>query len=185
MTTARSHPRRFPARRGWIAIATATAAVVVLAGCGIVVGGGSLSKAPEEVGEGQVGLEVFSDPTGSTLLLVPVSFGEAGPYQFVLDTGASRTLVDSGLAQELRLSQGPPAQGYGLGAQFQGATVEVQAWRVGDIELQPRTIVAAELPDSPPQGPQFRGLLGSDVLAGFGVVEIDYEQQILTLRRPQ
>lgn len=156
-------------------------AVILLGSCAVV--GGSVSKAPEEVGQGQVGMEVFNDPTGSTILMVPVFFGDAGPFQFVLDTGASRSVMDPGLVDELGLSRGSEAPGTGIGGgQFNASTVEVEAWRVGDVELQPRTIMTTDLPDVPDQGPQFRGLLGSDVLAGFGVVEIDYDEQILTLR---
>lgn len=154
---------------------------LLLCSCAVV--GGSVSKAPEEVGEGQVGMEVFSDPTGSTILMVPVFFGDAGPFQFVLDTGASRTVIEPGLVDELGLSRGSDAAGTGIGGgEFNASTVEVEAWRIGEVELQARTIVTADLPSVPAQGPQFRGLLGSDVLAGFGVVEIDYDEQILTLR---
>lgn len=156
--------------------------MLVLSSCGVIVGGGSLSKAPEEVGEGQVGMEKFTDPTGSTILLVPVSFGDSGPFQFVLDTGASRTVMDSALVEELGLSTGPAAEARSLTSEFKGATVEVKNWSVGEIDLQSRTIIAAEVPETPPEWPQFRGLLGSDVLASFGVVEIDYAKQVLTLR---
>lgn len=154
---------------------------ILLGGCAVV--GGSVSKAPEEVGEGQVGIEVFSDPTGSTILMVPVFFGDAGPFQFILDTGASRTVIEPGLVDELGLSRGSDAAGTGIGGgEFNASTVEVERWRVGDVDLQPRTIVTTDLPSVPAQGPQFRGLLGSDVLAGFGVVEIDYDEQVLTLQ---
>lgn len=154
--------------------------VLLLGGCAVL--GGSLSGAPDEVGEGQVGMEVYSDHTGNTLLLVPVHFGDSGPYQFVLDTGASRTVLDPALVDELGLSRGQRAPGRGVEGAFEAEMVEVDSWRVGDVELQPRTLVTTELPSSPAgQGPQFRGLLGSDVLAGFGVVGLDYDQQILTL----
>ncbi len=156
------------------------AALLLLTSCAVI--GGSVSKAPEEVGEGQVGMEVFNDPTGSTILMVPVFFGDAGPFQFMLDTGASRTVIEPGLVDELGLSRGSEAPGSGIGGgEFSASTVEVEGWRVGDVELQPRTIVTTDLPSLPAQGPQFRGLLGSDVLAGFGLVEIDYDEQILTL----
>jgi hypothetical protein len=160
-------------------------AVLVLSSCAVI--GGSVSEAPEEVGEGQVGMEVFSDPTGSTILMVPVFLGDAGPFQFVLDTGASRTVIEPGLVDEVGLTRGSEAPGaaIGGGGEFNASTVEVQTWRVGDVELQPRTIITTELPSVPAQGPQFRGLLGSDVLAAFGVVEIDYDQQVLTLRSGQ
>lgn len=161
--------------------ATGLVVILLLSSCAVI--GGSVSKAPEEVGEGQVGMEVFSDPTGSTILMVPVYFGEAGPFQFVLDTGASRTVMEPGLVDELGLSRGSDAPGTGIGGgEFNASTVEVEGWRVGDVELQPRTVVTTELPSVPAQGPQFRGLLGSDVLAGFGAVEIDYNEQVLTLR---
>lgn len=157
------------------------AALLVLGGCAVV--GGSISEAPEEVGQGQVGMEVFSDPTGSTILMVPVFFGDAGPFQFVLDTGASRTVLEPGLVDELGLSRGSDAEGTGIGGgQFTASTVQVESWRVGDVQLQPRTVVTTDLPGVPAQGPQFRGLLGSDVLAGFGVIQIDYDGQILTLQ---
>ncbi len=159
-------------------------AVLLLSSCAVI--GGSVSKAPEEVGEGQVGMEVFSDPTGSTILMVPVFFGDAGPFQFILDTGASRTVMEPGLVDELGLTRGADAPGTGIGGgEFNASTVEVEGWRVGDVELQPRTSVTTELPSVPAQGPQFRGLLGSDVLAGFGVVEIDYDEQVLTLQGDQ
>lgn len=164
-----------------MALVSCLAALLLLGGCAVI--GGSVSQAPEEVGQGEVGMEVFSDPTGSTILMVPVSFGDAGPFQFVLDTGASRTVLEPGLVDELGLSRGSDAAGTGIGGgEFNASTVEVETWQVGDVQLQPRTVVTTELPSVPNQGPQFRGLLGSDVLAGFGVVQIDYDGQILTLQ---
>lgn len=156
-------------------------ALVVLPACVVFGGGGSLREAPEEVGSGQVGLEVFEDGGSGRLLLVPVHIGDAGPYQFILDTGASRSIVDAGIVEELGLSTGPSAQARSISSQFQGRAVELDGWRVGNVSLQPRTIVSTELPETERE-PQFQGLLGSDVLAAFGDVTIDYEQQILTLR---
>lgn len=156
-------------------------AALLLGSCAVV--GGSISEAPEEVGQGQVGMEVFRDPTGSTILMVPVFFGDAGPFQFVLDTGASRTVLEPGLVDELRLGRGSDAPGSGAGGEeFNVSTVEVESWRVGEVQLQPRTVVTTDLPSVPAPGPQFRGLLGSDVLSGFGVVRIDYDGQLLSLR---
>jgi hypothetical protein len=164
-----------------MALIACLAALLLLGGCAVI--GGSVSVAPEEVGQGEVGMEVFSDPTGSTILMVPVFFGDAGPFQFVLDTGASRTVLEPGLVDELGLSRGSDAAGTGIGGgEFNASTVEVESWRVGDVALQPRTVVTTEIPSVPEPGPQFRGLLGSDVLAGFGTVQIDYDGQILTLQ---
>lgn len=167
-----------PNLKAAVAAATLTGA---LAGCGVVVdGGGMVTQAPEEVGQGQVGLELTTDPSGSTIPIVEVFIADSGPYRFILDTGASRTLVESGVAEDLDLPTGAPARGWGVAAEFEGVTVRTESWRIGDIPLEPRDIVAAPLPQ-PAQGPRIDGLLGSDVLAGFGVVEIDYDRRLLTL----
>ena len=175
----RRRPRSLPSVR----LAMTSAVLTMLLSSCIAIGGGSLTGPPDEVGEGQVGMEVYSDPTGSTILLVPVWIGDSGPHQFVLDTGASRTLVDSAIIEELGLPTGAPAQGQGIVSAFAGETVQVDGWRMGDLELQPREIISAQLPQTE-AGPQFRGLLGSDVLAGFGSVHIDYDERLLTLSAP-
>jgi hypothetical protein len=176
----RSGERRETRRPAVVWLAATTILALFLSGCGVATTRGMLSQPPDEVGEGEVGMQVFGDRTGSALALVPVSFGNSGPFQFVLDTGASRTVIDSGLVEELGLAKGMPTVGTGVASSLQGSLVEVEEWRVGDVELQSRTVVAAELPEAP-QGPEFRGLLGSDVLAGFGSVRIDYESKVLTL----
>ncbi|MEX2586764.1 MAG: retropepsin-like aspartic protease [Actinomycetota bacterium] len=171
-------------RAGRRAAHAAVGLVLALAvsGCGVVVGGdGSVTEAPREVGSGQVGLDVFEDGGSGRLLLVPVHISDSGPYQFVLDTGASRSIVDSQIVEELELETGRSTQARSVSSEFRGETVAVEQWRIGDVELEPRTIVAADLPDAG-GGLQFRGLLGSDVLAGFGNIEIDYDEQVLTLR---
>lgn len=152
-----------------------------LAGCGFVVGGGSVRDAPEEVGSGEVGLDLFDDGGSGRLLLVPIHIADSGPYQFVLDTGASRSIIDAQIVEELELETGQSAQARSVASEFRGQTVKIEQWRVGDVELEPRTIVAADLPQAEGEV-QFRGLLGSDVLAAFGKVEIDYDEQIMTLR---
>src|SRR5262245_41682755 len=52
---------------------------------------------------GTIHARVVSGSGGAHLLLVPVYFGSHGPYDFALDTGAARSLVDSRLATQLRL----------------------------------------------------------------------------------
>ncbi|MBA2770996.1 MAG: aspartyl protease family protein [Sphingomonas sp.] len=41
-------------------------------------------------------------------MTVPVSIGGRGPYRFVVDTGAERTVISRELARELSLDAGPP-----------------------------------------------------------------------------
>jgi predicted aspartyl protease len=125
---------------------------------------------------------------GSVVVLAPVSVQGQGPYDFVLDTGASRSVVDRQLAEELGLARvAAVPQVSGVSGPAQATVVRVADWSAGDVTL-PRGIVAAmdlQLSDSAAAqqllGRRIYGLLGSDVLSSFGVVTIDYEQQILTL----
>ena len=96
------------------------------------------------------------------LFVVPVTVNGTGPYPFLLDTGATSSMVADDLACELAL---PPA---GLGLQqtptAAGAAPLVQATltlgrvrREGDVIRAPLTEVRA-------LDPAIRGLLGQDVL---------------------
>src|SRR5258707_10696866 len=40
-----------------------------------------------------------------SMMIVPVSINGSGPYDFMLDTGAAKTIVDQKLAEELHLSK--------------------------------------------------------------------------------
>jgi hypothetical protein len=67
---------------------------------------------PSQAGDGQtVSLLVLQGPGGSTLALVPVFIDGQGPFAFALDTGASHSVIDKDLAEQLGL----PAAGAGRG----------------------------------------------------------------------
>jgi predicted aspartyl protease len=125
---------------------------------------------------------------GSVIVMVAVTLQGQGPYDFVLDTGASRSVVDQQLADDLGLQQvAAVPQVTGVTGPAQATVVRVADWSVGDVTL-PSGVVAAidlQLTDSNAAqqllGRRLYGLLGSDVLSSFGVVSIDYDQQTLGL----
>jgi predicted aspartyl protease len=125
---------------------------------------------------------------GSVVVLVAVSVHGQGPYDFVLDTGASRSVVDRQLADELRLPRvAAVPQVTGVTGPAEASVVRITDWNAGEVTL-PRGLLAAidlQFPDSPVVqqmlGRRIYGLLGSDVLSSFGVVSIDYGQQTLSL----
>jgi len=162
-------------------LALLAVALVAAAGCrrGAVEQPGA---PPSEAGGQTVSLLVLQGPGGSTLALVPVFIGGQGPFAFALDTGASHSVIDKDLAEQLDLpATGPAVEMTGVVTTTEAHQVRVGTWRVGDVELPGRTLVALTLSE-PDRRVKLRGLLGSDVLSRFGAVTVDYDNRRLTLR---
>lgn len=127
-----------------------------------------------------VPLDVQDGPDGGTLVFVPVYFGNRGPYSFALDTGASHSIIDEKVVEDVGLAfTGETRALAGVGGTSETKQVHVGAWRIGDVVLSPRsvasTLMAAGDLDT------LRGLLGSDILHDFERVTIDYDQEVLLL----
>jgi predicted aspartyl protease len=125
---------------------------------------------------------------GSVIPTVEVTLQGQGPYDFVLDTGASRSVVDRQLAEQLGLPQVPAVpQVTSVTGPAEATVVRVTDWSVGDVTLPSGIVAAMDLQLSGSAaaqqllGRQVDGLIGSDVLSSFGVVSIDYDGQTLTL----
>lgn len=178
--------RRGPAKPVACAVAMpyATVLVVLLA---LLSGSASCSVAPVTTGsgakEGQqvIHARVVNGTGGARLVLVPVYIQSRGPYDFALDTGASRSLVDSRVANQLRLpSTGTEQAVTGISGTSEATRVRVSSWRVDSVELPPTTILSLRLPTG--GGPTLDGLLGSDMLSRFQIVTVNYPAQTVTLR---
>ncbi len=75
---------------------------------------------------------------GSTLALVEVSLQGQGPYLFALDTGASSSVVDLQLGDELGLPRsGRSRQVTGVIGGQSVPLADVGSWRLGEVELGP------------------------------------------------
>jgi hypothetical protein len=130
---------------------------------------------------GTVHARVVTGGGESRLLLVPVYVGDRGPYDFALDTGAARTVVDSRLASQLRLpSTGSEQAVTGVTGTSEAQRVRVTSWRVDAVPLPDSTILSLRLASG--SGPSLAGLLGSDMLGRFRTVTIDYQSGTVTLR---
>jgi hypothetical protein len=154
-----------------VRITLAAVAVLVLAGCGG-------SAAP--TGSFEVPIDVVKHGS-QVIALVPVTIDGHGPYTFALDTGASQSLVDSGVARQLRVRRtGASHPVAGITNVTNAATIRVEHWRVGKVRLPATTVVEANLPFGSADG-GVQGLLGSDMLSAFDVVTIDYGHGVLRL----
>jgi predicted aspartyl protease len=135
---------------------------------------------------GTAPLQVVGGPH-QTLAVAPVTILGTGPFVFLVDTGASRSVVDRGVASRLGLRTGGQSeQVSGVGCSTQAAEATLSAWQVGGVALPKATVSVLDMANGGGSGGGgsgggLQGLLGSDVLSQFGVVTIDYQQQRLRL----
>lgn len=166
----------------------ALAAVVMTGGC-VETGTPERTEIATDTAEAgagantSAGVEIRLAGPGGAALLVPVRVNGEGPYEFVLDTGATLTCVDLVLADSLGL---PEARGrIGVGAGIGGhpgsmRLVEIDSLSVGDARAEELTGCALDLEQFRAIGLEARGLLGLNFLTSFRVT-LDFEAGRLTL----
>ncbi len=126
-----------------------------------------------------------STVSGQVAESLNVCIGGQGPFPFVLDTGAGHSIIDTGLARRLGLaSAGPASEFAGVGCTGTAHPVSVGSWSLDGVTLRPQQLTAATLPHMGGKG-QLVGLLGSDVLARFGAVRVDFRAGALVLPGPE
>ncbi|HET6700228.1 MAG TPA: retropepsin-like aspartic protease [Gemmatimonadaceae bacterium] len=154
-------------------------AVLAGAGCEGALPGRVTVQADTAAGE--VPLRVAG--RGGAVLLVGVHINGAGPYNLVLDTGATFTCIDDRLARELALPRKTGAVGLGAGVGGSGrvALVQVDSIRVGSSTVTNLTACVLDLRHLRDLGAGgVNGLLGLNFLTSFHVT-LDFEQRLMTL----
>ena len=132
----------------------------------------------------RVPIEV-SAVAGQVAELVNLCIDGQGPFPFVLDSGAGQSTIDAHLAHRLHLaSAGAPTLFAGVNCTGTARPVSVSAWSLEGVALAPQQLTSATLPQIGGKGEPV-GLLGSDVLARFGAVRIDFAGDVLVLPGPQ
>ena len=162
------------------------AAILAVAGAAACqqAGAPARTEAPADSAAGEVAFELAGP--GGAALVVPVHLNGRGPFDFVLDTGATFTCVDERLAGELGL---PPARGVvgvgaGVGGTGQMRLVAVDSVRVGAARARELTACALDLRHIGSVGLEVDGLLGLNFLRSFHVT-LDFEREVLLLREAE
>lgn len=147
-------------------------------------GGFSLALGPVA---GKLERAAPSDPapfeTNGHHIYLSVTFGDQGPYRFVLDSGCSQSFIDEKLAEKLGLQQ------KGVFPDYQDHP-RLRKLVLGDYAVMGNHITgglfqALPLDDvSKDAGKEIDGLLGYDFIQRF-VVEIDYAKQTIRLSDPK
>lgn len=163
--------------------AAAAAVLLSLAAC-VEAGAPDRTEIAADTGGAGVGIRLGGP--GGAALLVPVRINGQGPYEFVLDTGATLTCVDAALADSLGL---PRARGQvGAGGGIQGTAgsmrlVEIDSMSIGSARAEGLTGCAVDLAQIRSMGIDARGLVGLNFLTPFRVT-LDFAAGRLILARP-
>ena len=101
----------------------------------------------------------------STRMTVKVEINGQGPYPFIIDTGADRTVISRELAGSLDLKPGAPVDLVSTGGVDRVQTAAIDSLKVGA-----RTIRAVDAPVLAAHDLGAEGMLGLDSLAGQRIV---------------
>ena len=135
----------------------------------------SKHAATEPAGSGAVP----SQNSASGRLTTEVFINSVGPFHFMIDTGAERTVVAADIAARLRLPMGPRALLEGIVRSLPTQTVRIQQLRLGSLET-----LGLDVPTLPRPMMIADGILGLDVLNGRRVI-FDFATRTLTVTGSQ
>jgi predicted aspartyl protease len=119
-------------------------------------------------------------------LIVAVHVNGQGPFDFVLDTGATLTCIDRDLSARLNLEDaGRTARGSSVSGSGQVQIVRIDSLRVGRVSAHDLIGCALQLDQLQRMpGLQAHGLLGLNFLKSFRVT-LDFQRNVLRLDRQQ
>jgi predicted aspartyl protease len=164
-----------------VVLLPALVAMLLLSACDDIARPSRVS-APADTAGGGVPLQYVGQ--GEAALVVPVHINGEGPFQLILDTGATMTCVDTALANRLRLParRGAigSAVGVGVGGAGQVGIVGMDSIRVGNASAHDIAACTMDLRTLHMIGPQLHGLLGLNFLRGFKAT-LDFEHNVLYL----
>lgn len=135
---------------------------------------GAQEAAPAPPAE-PAGFTLGYDEDRSERMTVPVSIEGRGPYQFIVDTGAERTVIARELARDLDLGEGTRARLHSMSEVSDIRTVLIRALEVGGKRVQHINAPALER-----QNIGAEGILGVDSLQSQRV-SFDFERQQMTV----
>jgi predicted aspartyl protease len=113
------------------------------------------------------------------LVIVPVDVMGRGKRPFVLDTGASRTVVDAAVARSLGLVAHTSREGHGIGGRVAVELARAESLTIGARPLSGFEVVTTDLTSIAARiGGRVDGVLGHDVF-GNARLEVDYPASVV------
>ena len=166
---------------------TAAAAAALMVGSALAAQNAPANPPPPASNSGQVavslptslpdvGLVTPMTVDQTTRLMLPVRINGAGPFPFIVDTGAERTVLSREVAQQLNLPVVGRARVVGM-----AEAVETNLVAPGDLGLEHLTLETGDVPTFSQFNIGAPGLIGIDSLQGHKVV-IDFIAQRIDIR---
>jgi predicted aspartyl protease len=125
------------------------------------------------------GTVVFDYAGGTSLIVVPVMINEHGPYKFLLDTGATKTILSKDVAESLGLPGGKLQRLLSAGGDLLVTIRTLNTLRLGGTRAENVEIAVGNL--SLMKTLHVEGLLGGDYLRLFKI-SIDYDNMIVDIQ---
>ncbi len=132
------------------------------------------APAPDSIEVPAGGISLPMDDFGGRPV-VNVEIGGKGPFRFIVDTGATLTVINPGLQEELALPAAPGMQGVAPGGGPAHAILSIPELRIGQMVI--RGLTAAAPPDNPWKGKNMPpGVLSGSSFPGY-LLTFDYPRR--------
>lgn len=118
------------------------------------------------------------------LILLQGRLNDSPPLWFIVDTGATDTVIDSQLAKQLRLKALGRTVGTGSAGTATALIFKGTSLKLPNIEATNLTVYGLPIDFiSAPLGRKISGVIGNDILKQL-VVEVDYASQVINFYEP-
>jgi Aspartyl protease len=115
-----------------------------------------------------------------TLIVIPVRINQAGPFDFMVDTGSQVTVVEPSLAAELHLKPRGTVGLVSVASYGQGSVTVLDSMEANSHVVEKPFAIVEDLRPLQVADPRIRGVLGENFLAHFDLF-IDYAHKLLCL----
>jgi predicted aspartyl protease len=141
------------------------------------------ASAPADLAAGELPMRFMGAQDAA--LVVDVFINGEGPFDLVLDTGATYTCVTHEVAERLQLPErrGAVGIGAGVGGAGQVQLVRFDSLRVGAATVTDMPGCVLDLSALEAVGTRIDGLLGLNFLRSFDV-RLDFAREVVTLTSP-
>ena len=114
------------------------------------------------------------------LIVIPVKVNEAGPFDFMVDTGSQTVVIDPSLASELHLKPQGTVGLVSVASYAQASAAVLDTLEAGSRVVEKPLVVVQDLRQIQAADPRIRGVLGQSFLTHFDIL-IDNEHKLLCI----